>query len=148
MSEDVVGGCLCGAVRFEAGMPALFCAHCHCEWCRRAHGAAFVTWFGVKEEAFAIVDGEDQLRWFASTPESERGFCARCGTKIFFRSTLAPGEMHIALACADDASALPPKAHVFWEAHAPWIELADSLPRLGRDQGGLAKYQVIARKPS
>jgi hypothetical protein len=44
------GSCLCGAVRFEADLPTLFLCHCHCHWCRVAHGAAFVTWTGVKAE--------------------------------------------------------------------------------------------------
>ena len=40
------GGCHCGAVRFVARFPSRFVAHCHCASCRRAHGAAFVTWAG------------------------------------------------------------------------------------------------------
>jgi len=38
------GGCSCGAVRYRVGMPPLWVAHCHCSMCRRAQGAAFVTW--------------------------------------------------------------------------------------------------------
>ena len=139
------GGCLCGAVRFETDAASLFCVHDHCEWCRRAHGAAFVTWIGFP--ANAVTTKETELRWYASSEKSERGFCARCGTKLFFRSQLAPGELHVALACVDDPSAFRPTAHIFWEARVAWFPFTDDLPKVERDAKSLAKYQVIPRTP-
>ena len=41
--SDASGKCLCGAVRFRMRFPSKWVAHCHCTMCRRAHGAAFVT---------------------------------------------------------------------------------------------------------
>lgn len=145
---EITGRCLCGAVRFGAKGPPLFSAHCHCEWCRRAHAAAFVTWLGLRAESFSIASGEDVLRWFGSSPQSRRGFCSSCGTTMFFASTLAPGEMHVALACVDQAEDHPPKAHVFWEAHVSWSSVADDLPKIDREHAGLAKYRVIAPRPT
>ena len=141
------GGCLCGAVRFRTEGRSLFCAHCHCQWCRQAHGAAFVTWYGVKAEAFRLTQGEDRLRWYASSEKSERGFCATCGTTMFFRSSCAAGEVHVALACADGPIDRAPAAHVFYEAHVPWVVLGDDLPRYDRDAASLAKYQAVPRSP-
>jgi len=141
------GGCLCGAVRFTAKPPSLFCCHCHCEWCRRAHGAAFVTWFGVKDAAFAFDAGEDVVSWFASSKESERGFCKTCGTTMFFRTKLAPGELHIARACVPGPIDKEPKVHIFHEARAPWFDPNADLPKVDRDHTALQKYQVIARTP-
>jgi hypothetical protein len=57
MGETVSGGCLCGAVRFRVELPTLFCAHCHCSMCRRNHGAAYVTWFGIARERLAVEAG-------------------------------------------------------------------------------------------
>lgn len=148
MDAKITGGCLCGAVRFEAAAPVKFCVHCHCSWCRRAHGAAFVTWFGVLDPAFTLTKGDDALRWFASSSQSKRGFCGTCGSTLFFRSEMAPGEMHIALACADGTALPAPSAHIFWEAHAPWIVTGDDLPKIDRDHRSIAKYQAIPRTPS
>jgi hypothetical protein len=145
----ITGGCLCGAVRFSVEPPTLFCCHCHCSWCRRAHGAAFVTWFGAREGAFTVTG--DALRWHRSSEQSERGFCATCGTKMFFRSTLAPGEVHVALGCADDTGLTPlptPSLHVFAEARAPWLNMKDDLPTFDRDHAALRKYQAIDRAPT
>jgi hypothetical protein len=148
MSEArATGGCLCGAVRFAATLPSLFCCHCHCAWCRRAHGAAFVTWFGVPAEAFALESGSEALRWYVSSQKSERGFCSRCGTTLFFKSSLAPGEVHVALACADDPIDREPTVHVFYEAHVPWLPIGDELPKVDREHPALAKYQALPRTP-
>jgi hypothetical protein len=144
--DSLVGGCLCGTARFAAQPPILFCCHCHCHWCRRAHGAAFVTWVGVRDVSFRLMTGET-LRWYRSSEQSERGFCNQCGTTMFFRSTLAPGEMHIALACVDDAAEIEPKAHVFYDTHVNWVTLGDELPRYDRNHEGLRKYQAVAVRP-
>jgi hypothetical protein len=141
----IIGGCLCGAVRFSVEPPTLFCCHCHCAWCRRAHGAAFVTWFGARDAAFTVTG--DALRWHRASEKSERGFCATCGTKMFFRSTLAPGETHVALACADGEIDRAPSLHVFYEARAEWLAMKDDLPTFDRDHAALRKYQAIDRMP-
>jgi hypothetical protein len=143
------GGCLCGAVRFETDAPSLFCVHDHCAWCQRAHGSAFVTWIGFRADVFTVrpTGGDAELRWYASSEKSERGFCTRCGTTMFFRSQLAPGEIHVALACVDDPAAFQPTAHIFWDSHVAWFPFSDDLPKVGRDAKSLAQYQVLPQKP-
>jgi len=145
--ETFEGGCLCGAVRFRAKGPSLFSCHCHCHWCRRAHGAAFVTWLGVRDEGFELTSAEDALSWYSSSTESRRGFCRTCGTTLFFTSTMAPGEVHIAQVCLDGPADRVPQAHVFFESRVPWLELGDSLPRLHSGEGPLAKWRAIPERP-
>ena len=130
-----VGGCLCGAVRFEVTPPTKWCAHCHCTLCRRAHGAAFVTWFGVERDRFAVLSGEEHIAWYQSTPTARRGFCRRCGSTMFFEGERWPGEIHIALASMDGPIDRSPKAHVFFDRHVAWIVLGDDLKRLGGPTG-------------
>lgn len=128
-APDVAGGaCLCGATRFAFDLPSLWVAHCHCSMCRRAHGAAFVTWVGVKAAQFRWLADAD-LRWHASSPEAERGFCARCGSPIAFRSSRWPGEIHLARALIDGELDRDPQVHVFVDTQVPWVTLGDHLPR-------------------
>ncbi|HVS14806.1 MAG TPA: GFA family protein [Thermoanaerobaculia bacterium] len=129
MSQTFSGGCSCGAVRFAAHAPSLWCAHCHCSMCRRAHGAAFVTWVGLAEERSRIDDRRGALRWHASSPGAERGFCSACGSPTFFRSQRWPGELHVPLAHFDTPIDRQPQLHVFWNTHAPWFPFQDDLPR-------------------
>lgn len=123
--------CLCGAVRIHAELPSLWLAHCHCSMCRRAHGAAFVTWVGFPAERCRIDDPDRALRWFASSVEAERGFCGRCGSSLAFRSSRWPGELHLSVGNFDTPLDRTPQAHVFWDAHVAWaaVDPNDGLPR-------------------
>ena len=125
------GHCLCGDLRFEAALPSRWVAHCHCTMCQRASGAAFVTWVGLDESHCRIDDPNGVLRWYQSSDLAERGFCAHCGSSLFFRSGRWPGELHVALACFDGPVDRAPQAHVFWDTHVVWVRLApdDGLPR-------------------
>jgi hypothetical protein len=58
----VRAGCLCGAVGVAAELPSLWMAHCHCSLCRRAHGAAFVTWVGFPSARCRLDDAFKALR--------------------------------------------------------------------------------------
>jgi len=129
-NDRVHGACLCGAVSFSLALPTRWVAHCHCTMCQRAHGAAFVTWAGFDAEALQLADGaEPLLQWYRSSPEAERGFCKQCGSSLFFRSSKWPGEVHVARANLDGALDRTPQAHVFYDAHVPWFEVNDGLPR-------------------
>jgi len=57
-----------------------------------------VTWAGGEESQFHLDEGEAVLTWYHSSPASERGFCSACGTRLLFRSSKWPGELHVALA--------------------------------------------------
>jgi len=124
------GACLCGAVRFSATLPPKWVAHCHCTRCRRAHGAAFVTWAGFEEAAVAVHDDESQLRWHVAPEGGRRGFCGRCGSPMFFQSPLWPGETHLARALFTDPLGLEPQVHVHDDTRISWVQLADDLPRI------------------
>src|SRR6266542_560640 len=96
------GACFCRIVQFRVELPSKWVAHGDCTMCRRTHGAAFVTWVGMDETRCQVEDAEEQLHWYRSSPEAERGFCSRCGTNLFFRSSRWPGELHIVLANFDE----------------------------------------------
>ena len=126
------GGCHCGAITLAfstARVPADTAPRaCDCSFCR-AHGAAFVTWAGFPEAQVRIDDPEGRLHWYESSPGARRGSCARCGTPMLFTAERWPGEMHVARALLDDALQQLPAAHVFYETHVPWLEVADGLPK-------------------
>ncbi|MEZ4294432.1 MAG: GFA family protein [Polyangiaceae bacterium] len=135
MSTSVEGSCLCGALRFQVTLPVKWCAHCHCTMCQRAHGAPVVTWIGLPSEAMKWLAGEDHARFYRSSSDSERGFCDLCGSTLFFRSERWPGEIHIVRTAIQADIGQPPAVHVFYDSHAPWLTLGDSLPRLGGTSG-------------
>ncbi len=134
-TEGVSGSCFCGAVRFEARFPSIFCAQCHCSMCRRSQGAGFVTWFAVPYSQFELTLGKDQLRRHQSSEHGSRSFCGECGTTLFCENSAKPDEIDIVLASVAGKLDRPPQLHVYFSDRAEWIEVADDLPRLGGKTG-------------
>jgi hypothetical protein len=128
--RSVAGECLCGAVRFEIQLPTRFCVHCHCSMCRRNHGAAFVTWFGVPNRQFRIVTGESLLNRYRSSERGQRSFCSRCGTSLFCVLDRDPETIDISLGTMNGAIDRQPQAHVFFDSHVEWVAIADQLPKV------------------
>ena len=122
------GKCHCGAVRFTAEFPSRFVAHCHCESCRRAHGAAFVTWAGFLAPQVTITDGAELVAAHESSPGTFRRFCRACGTKLFFEGAKWPGETHVTVAAFDDPLDRAPQGHAFYAEHAPWLPVLKEPP--------------------
>jgi hypothetical protein len=131
----VPGECLCGAVRFEIELPTVFCGHCHCTLCRRAHGAGFVTWCGVPKPRFHVRAGRAELAHFRSSAHGVRSFCSRCGSQLFCELATHPGVVDVVLASLRGEIDRAPQVHVFWSDRADWMRADDGLPRLGGPTG-------------
>ncbi|MFO1415650.1 MAG: GFA family protein [Burkholderiales bacterium] len=122
------GRCHCGGVRFVARFPSRFNAHCHCASCRRAHGAAFVTWVGFPADQVEVTQGADLLATHESSPQTFRHFCRVCGTKLFFDAAKWPGETHVVLAAFDEPVDRAPSVHAFYAEHADWLPPLRDVP--------------------
>jgi len=120
-ATEARGRCHCGRVRFVARFPSRFNAHCHCASCRRAHGAAFVTWVGFPSAQVSITEGAELLAAHESSPGTFRRFCSACGTKMLFESARWPGETHVTLAAFDDPVDREPAVHAFASEHVRWL---------------------------
>lgn len=136
VSESTLAGrCLCGDVRFELRLPSRFACHCHCENCRRAHGAAFVTWAGFPSAQLRFTSGADQLRDYLTDTQATRSFCARCGSTLFYRSPRWPEEVHVAVASLEGELDRAPAGHVYADRAPSWCPISDELPRFGGASG-------------
>lgn len=126
-SSDVIRGrCLCGAVRLALVPPTVFVSHCHCESCRRAHAAAFVTWTAVSEAAFTVERGVDALTAYGSSPGVTRSFCGRCGTQLIYRME-GLDRVYVPVAVLEGIDQLP-DSHVSYEERVAWLAGVETLP--------------------
>ncbi|MEE9280215.1 MAG: GFA family protein [Myxococcota bacterium] len=135
MGEPVKGSCLCGTVRFEIELPTLFCGHCHCTMCQRAHGAGYVTWIGVARKNFRMVSGGETLIPYKSSDHGTRSFCANCGSSLFCESTTHPDHIDIVLANVEGEIDREPAGHWYYSDQAAWTRVNDELPKLGGESG-------------
>lgn len=132
MSDErtVTGGCMCGAVRYEAGGEPFQVALCHCESCRRHNGAPVAALAGYLAGQVRFEGEERGL--YASSPGVGRGFCRKCGTPLTWEGD--GGEelgmiVELHLSTLDDPEALVPTGHAFYPERISWFDVADSLPR-------------------
>lgn len=122
------GGCQCGAVRYRADA-MLDNAHlCHCRMCQKASGGLFAPLVAAPDDALHWTRGTPSI--FMSSERVERGFCAACGTPLFYHS-LDTGRTNLMIGTLDDAPAFPPRVQMGSEARMPWF---DTLPAL-TDEG-------------
>lgn len=126
-SEDHLGGCFCGAVRYALHGAPDWSGHCHCRSCQKATGAAFATWVGVKTENFEVTGG--RLAVCETSPGVQRGFCGACGTSLTYVAEEGwPGQVSVLAPTLDDPAIATPTAHVYVEHQIPWVKLDDGLP--------------------
>lgn len=123
----LTGGCLCGAIRFEAGGTPFNLTLCHCATCRRASGAPLVAWFSVPRSQFRFTQGTPGK--FASSANATRGFCTQCGSALIFENADFPEEIDVTTCTLDNPEKLPPADHTWTTRQLPWISMDDGLPR-------------------
>ncbi|MBH1991808.1 MAG: GFA family protein [Sphingomonadaceae bacterium] len=126
----VSGRCQCGAITYEATGEPAYSAICHCTDCRASSGAPMVGWALFPEDAVTISGTAVQYR---SSENATRHFCGTCGTGLFYTNPVVfPNAIDIQTATLNDASALPPQAHVQMADAAPWMASAHDLPKFDR----------------
>lgn len=127
--KTIRGKCHCNQVQFEITPPTEFCSHCHCESCRRTHGAAFVTWTSVQNEKLNILLGKDLIHSYESSPEILWMSCKHCASPLFQTTRYSPNRTYIVVASLIDPLDRSPESHVSYEEHVDWFHVNDNLPQ-------------------
>ena len=133
------GGCLCGAVRYATSSEPVRMTYCHCKFCQRATGSAYMVEPIFQKTSFEIIAGKPSTYSQASEGSGKRvtiNFCATCGTKLFLAFERCPEifgvyggtfddpnwfertpEMskHIFLAVAQNGTVVPPGVSAYLE---------------------------------
>ncbi|WP_296820763.1 GFA family protein [Brevundimonas sp.] len=120
------GSCLCGAVGFEVEGDLPGPDACHCSQCRRWSGHVWAS-TDVPRERFRLT-GEDQVRWFQSSEKVRRGFCAICGSVLFWD---VPGRSRIAVAMGafESPTGTRLEKHIFTADKGDYYEIAGDAPQ-------------------
>ena len=123
------GTCLCGEVRYRVEGEIGPAVACHCQYCRRGHGAPFSLVALVSRSQFVWLEGEEHVRRFHTPGGGTREFCSLCGTRFFNGPRIAPEMISLVLASFDEEWTQSPVAHVNVETKAPWYEIRDGAPQ-------------------
>lgn len=120
------GSCLCGAVNFEVAGPLPPADACHCTQCRKQSGHFWAS-TNVSRAALTI-NGVDQVTWFQSSERVRRGFCARCGSFLFW-DPISKDVVAVAMGAFDAPTDAKLAMHIFVADKGDYYEIADGLPQ-------------------
>jgi hypothetical protein len=114
------GSCLCGAVALTAPDHTEVAA-CHCGMCRRWSGGPLLA---VHCGQNVTVTGMENVTVFKSSDWAERGFCARCGTHLFYRLVQA-NEYVVPVGLFGDGLPFEFKEQIFTDHKPDYYEFAN-----------------------
>jgi hypothetical protein len=125
MTDSIVGGCQCGAVRYALSAEPSGIYVCHCTECQRQSASAFGMAMPVPEVALTVTTGAPKA--WRRTAESGHVitsfFCGDCGVRVFTRSTRLPGTLFVKCGTLDDTRRLLPVAHFWTRSAQPWLRI-------------------------
>jgi len=131
MTTNLEGGCTCGKVRYRLKRAPMITHCCHCTWCQRETGSAFVvnTLIETSEiellgEAPVIVDTPS-----ASGKGQRIARCPHCHVAVWSHyPTAREAAAFVRAGTLDDKQAIRPDVHIFTASKAGWVTLADGKP--------------------
>lgn len=127
----LTGGCDCRHVRYRLEREPLFVNCCHCRWCQRASGSAFVINAMVESHEVQLTAGDPVM---VHTPSaSGRGQnvarCPHCHVALWSHYAGAgPRIKFLRVGTLDEPDQLPPNIHIFTTTKQPWVNLPVGVP--------------------
>lgn len=145
------GGCTCRQVRYRMVSRPLFVHCCHCRWCQRETGSAFVL--------NAMIEA-DRVELLAGTPESvatpsnsgkgqKIARCPSCRIALWSNYAGAGDRVRfVRVGTLDEPDRLPPEIHIFTESKQPWVLLPPETPAFAQyyDRERLWPPESLARR--
>ena len=137
-TTQITGGCLCGAVRYEATERLSKGVVCHCRVCQRTAGSAFEEIVKFPRTAFRFTKGEPKR--YRSSSIMEKCFCPHCGSPltdqylVWKNARCNPDTVFVLIGTLDKPEAVSIVSHAGVESQLPWVHFDDGLPRSRCDE--------------
>ncbi len=133
MSQTYHGRCTCGEVRFRLTDRPLFVHCCHCTWCRRETGSAFVL-NALIEAACVVVDAgrPDEVQTPSASGKGQViARCPSCRVAVWsVYSGAGPRFRFVRVGTLDEAAQVPPDIQIFTATRLPWVVLPPGMPAM------------------
>jgi len=130
------GGCLCGALRYEAEGEPQHAGHCYCADCRKASGSGFIPFMGFASDAVRF---SGPSRTFTSKSarggDAVRNFCPVCHSLVFGGRVGVDDSHTIYAGSLDDPSAFHPAVAIFTQGRPGWAVIPPDLVVFEREPG-------------
>ena len=135
------GGCLCGAVRYQTLATPIRVTICHCRFCQRATGSAYMVEPIFRLDDLRVTRGSATVfRLHSSGSGKEVGvhFCSACGTKLYLSFERFPETCGVYAGTFDDPNWFPVGPENAWHIFTEVARHDTILP------AGIATFQEHA----
>jgi hypothetical protein len=155
--EIFEGGCTCRAVRFRMTSRPLVVNCCHCSWCQRETGSAFVINALIEAERVELLSGQPDVVMTPSNSGKGQKIsrCPTCHVAVWSNYSGAGDLFHfVRVGTLDRPDLFPPDIHVFTTSKQPWVILPDGVPVMAEyyerekywPAGSLARRKQVIEK--
>lgn len=139
MASDLVGGCLCGAVRYRCHGEPQSMGLCQCERCQRQSGSSFLIAMVYPVDSVVIEKGE--LAVYSAEDDSgstlNRHFCGICGSAVMITLDRYPDIRSIMGGTVDDKTRIKPTFSLWCSSGQPWLALPNEIQQFPDYPDGL-----------
>lgn len=126
-SDVLLGGCQCGAIRYELSGGPLQLYACHCAECRKQSASAFGISFIVPLTALHVIQGEPKF-WSRPTATGHTldcAFCPKCGSRLWHQRRGTADILSIKGGSLDEPIDLGQAIHIWTSSMLPGIILPE-----------------------
>ncbi len=125
------GHCTCGEIAYQMDDRPLFVHCCHCRWCQRETGSAFILNALIEATRVRLTRGTPEtvaLPTFSGQVQR----VSRCPTCQVALWSVYPGAgpafMFLRVSTLEQADDFPPDIHIFTATKQPWVILPEGPP--------------------
>jgi hypothetical protein len=122
----IEGGCTCRAVRYRMMTKPMFVHCCHCTWCQRETGSAFVINALIETDRVKVLSGKPELVLTPSNSGKGQNIarCMDCHVALWSHYPGAgPKAAFVRVGTLDNPNACPPDIHIFTSTKQKWVAL-------------------------
>lgn len=131
LSAPKEGGCGCGYVRYTIKTAPLIVHCCHCRYCQRQTGSAFVINALYEAAEVAVTTGtvNEILTPSPSGNGQTIARCPKCQVALwsnYYMGGIKEKIRFLRVGTLDYPDLMPPDVHIYTESKQPWFELSKS----------------------
>lgn len=131
-----IGGCACGAVRYEAKAEPIFENHCQCRDCQKRSGTGHGSYLTFSSREAVSITGKTK-DWLVAGDSGNakiHSFCPTCGAPVYLTFAAMPGLIAFHAGSLDDPERFQPKVLTYasranaWDVTDPKLQTFETMP--------------------
>lgn len=129
-AAGMTGGCICGAIRYRLKREPMIVHCCHCTWCQRETGSAFVLNAVIEASEVDLLGG---VPAYSTNPSAsgrgqEIARCPTCHVAVWSHYSLGKAASFVRVGTLDNPNTCPPGVHIYTSSKQDWVVLDDAVP--------------------